>query len=128
MEIKVYDVMCPYCGTQAELITGEEVYPHRPDLYDKRFYACDGCKARVGCHPNTTKPLGRLADDMLRKAKMQAHTAFDPLWREGSMSRKDAYAWLAEAMGVPNEECHMGMFDVEQCHKVVILVSRRTPC
>jgi hypothetical protein len=35
------------------------------------------------------------------------------------MSRNEAYRWLAGVMNIPNKLCHIGMFDVAQCEKVV---------
>ena len=112
-------VPCPYCGDPAELVGGDRVYPHRPDLAGKRFYLCAPCDAYVGCHPGTTEPLGRLADKALRRAKVAAHNAFDPLWQVGPMTRSEAYRWLAEALGVAPADCHIGLFDLQQCQRVI---------
>lgn len=118
-------VTCPYCGEPAALVFGEALYPHRPDLYAKQFYRCDPCDATVGCHPGTTKPLGRMANAELRWAKMEAHTAFDRLWKAGSMTRSAAYAWLAGALGIEKSDCHIGMFDVEQCLRVALVCAHQ---
>lgn len=115
-------VKCDYCGADARLTYGWEVYPHRPDLFSKSFYVCTPCDARVGCHPGTTNALGRLANAELRGAKQAAHAAFDPLWRSGKLKRKDAYYRLSKALGIPFGDCHIGMFDVETCHRVVAVV------
>jgi len=112
-------VVCPYCQRDAVKVTGKEIYPHRPDLYAKTFYECDPCDAYVGCHPGTDTPLGRLADPELREAKQRAHATFDPIWKSGRMSRSGAYSWLASQLGIKKSECHIGMFDVEQCRRVV---------
>ena len=112
-------VICPYCQERARLVTGEQVYPHRRDLYDKRFYACPPCGAWVGVHVGTFQPLGRLANEQLRKLKMHAHARFDPLWKSGRVERSAAYVMLAEALGIPGEECHIGMFDEDMCMRVV---------
>ncbi len=111
--------VCPYCESTSELVTGKRIYPHRLDLAKKRFYLCEDCDAYVGCHPKSTRPLGRLANAELRQWKMKAHAAFDPLWKRGPMTRSEAYAWLAEELGIPAEECHIGLFDVETCCRVV---------
>jgi hypothetical protein len=111
--------VCPYCGKLSQLVGGDRIYPHRKDLYSKKFYLCDPCNAYVGCHQGTQKPLGRLANKELRNAKMQAHRAFDPIWKSGQLSRSQAYAWLADRLGIPGDECHIGMFDVETCLEVV---------
>lgn len=110
---------CPYCGKQAELVTGSAMYPHRPDLASKRFWRCSPCRAWVGCHPGTREPLGRLANSELRRAKQDAHEAFDPIWKEGPLSRSEAYEWLARKLGIPSAECHVGMMDVPTCRRVV---------
>ena len=115
--MKREDVKCPYCGGGAALLNGGDIYPHRGDLVTKPFYACRPCGAWVGCHPGTTKPLGRLADQHLRKAKMRVHAKLDPLWRTGQIKRSSAYARLADHLGIPASECHVGMFDLERCQR-----------
>lgn len=122
-------VECPYCNRPAPLVSGLEVYPHRRDLWPKKFYLCKPCDAWVGCHPpasaegggqgDGTVPLGRLANAELRAAKQAAHAAFDPLWKSGLMRRRKAYGWLAKQLDIPVQECHIGMFDVPQCNRVV---------
>lgn len=112
-------ILCPYCNAVAERTTGARIHPKRTDLAEKVFYMCRPCRAWVGCHPNTTRPLGRLANHELRRAKQAAHTSLDFLWNTGTMSRKEAYQWLAGAMNIPSKGCHIGMFDVAQCEKVV---------
>lgn len=112
-------VHCDYCGNVVPLVTGREVYPHRPDLYAKKFYRCTPCDALVGCHPGTEKALGRLANPELRKAKMAAHAAFDPLWKSGQHKRGQLYGWLAKQLGIEKKDCHIGMFDVAMCARVV---------
>lgn len=112
-------VVCPYCGDVVHMVKGDVIYPHRPDLFHKNFYRCEPCGAHVGCHPGTTKPLGRLANAELRKAKSAAHAAFDPLWKQGLMSRTKAYKWLSDALQIKPQDCHIGMMDVADCRRVV---------
>lgn len=114
---------CPYCGKSAKLVSGEVIYPHRHDLYAKQFYLCRPCDAYVGCHQGTTNPLGRLANAELRKAKMEAHAAFDPIWKSGQKKRGSAYAWLCDQLGIDKKGCHIGMFDVDMCNRVVAVCS-----
>jgi hypothetical protein len=58
---------------------------------------------------------------------MAAHEAFDTLWKGqgASMSRKDAYTWLAERLGISSDECHIGRFDKAMCGKVVAACLQR---
>lgn len=108
--------VCPYCGLRSELIDSAEVYHGRS--YGL-MYICRPCNAYVGCHKGTYRALGRLANAELRQAKNQAHEAFDKLWKSKAMNRHQAYRWLSESLGVDPNFCHIGMFDVEQCQKVV---------
>lgn len=117
--VKPLTVHCPYCRRNAQLVSGTTIYPHRPDLAEKRFWRCGSCDAYVGCHEGTTKPLGRLANAELRAWKQRAHAAFDPIWQDGNMRRERAYGWLARQLGISRPTCHIGMFDVEMCQKVV---------
>jgi len=118
--------ICPYCNNPSELVTGEVIYPGLWHLRKKQLYRCAPCSAWVGCHDGTTTPLGRLAKPNLRRAKMRAHAAFDPLWRKKFgwtetrfPDRRSAYKWLSEQLGITSAECHIGMFDVDMCMRVV---------
>jgi hypothetical protein len=117
-------VGCDYCYFEAELVSGDKIYPHRGDLFSKMFWRCVSCDAYVGCHPGTSQPLGRLANAELRRAKQAAHKAFDPLWQSGKMSRTQAYRRLAEQMGMSQKECHIGMFTTQQCEEAIKAVLR----
>ena len=116
---------CPFCGNHAKLVGGDAIYPHRPDLFAKRFYLCESCDAYVGCHGNTVIPLGTLANEPLRRARNRAHTAFDPLWKLGEMRCGDAYGWLAEKLGISKKETHIALFTETQCLDVVNAVRER---
>jgi len=120
------EVQCTYCGEDARLISGAELYPHRPDLCFRSFWRCETCDAHVGCHPGGNEPLGVLANSELRKARSIAHSVFDPLWRNGKMKRRDAYYWLSRQLGIRWRDCHIGMFDQAQCERVVEIVSLAT--
>lgn len=124
-------VVCDYCGSEAELVGGDVIYPHRPDLAGKKIWRCSPCDAYVGTHQDSdAKPLGRLANRDLREAKIAAHAAFDPLWRakvrrdgcSRSKARGKGYKWLAGQLGIEAKDCHIGMFDVETCRRVVAVV------
>jgi len=117
-------VLCHYCNKRAELVTGNKIYPNRRDLWDKSFWRCLPCKAYVGCHGQSSQPLGRLADKELRKYKSLTHQAFDPVWQRGYMPRREAYSWLADKLGIAEQECHIAEFDVSEC-KLVIAFSNR---
>jgi len=127
----MYKVTCPYCDNKATLHINSGV------VYGGRnfgpIYLCDSypmCDSYVGCHPDTVKPLGRLANKELRKWKNTAHKYFDPLWKTGKINeiypvyvqggiRKKAYVWLSKQLGIKLDVTHIGMFDVDTCKEVV---------
>lgn len=111
-------MICPYCGAAAVWRDSSIVYgrSYGPIWICSNYPKCD---AYVGCHGGTKTPLGRLANAELREKKKQAHAAFDRLWKGGQMPRNDAYAWLANALGISRADCHIGMFDDEMCERVV---------
>lgn len=115
-------VICNECGGEASLVTGEEVYPHRPDLYKLNFWKCK-CGAYVGCHKRRKGrndiPLGSPAGEEVRKLRNKVHSRFDPMWKLGILPRSDAYSWFAALMGIEKEKCHVGMFTKEQCEKAL---------
>lgn len=119
--------ICPYCNEPAKLVTGAELYRHRPDLATFKFWQCRPCDAYVGCHKRGTgtQPLGRLANAALRMWKGNAHTVFDPFWNSYKyverrrVARMAAYARLARDLGIDPQDCHIGMFDVETCQRVI---------
>lgn len=117
-------VVCPYCRHRAKLVTGEIIYPHRPDLSRLLFWQCSPCFAYVGTHKNSNGvPLGRLANNGLRKMKQKAHATFDPIWKRGELSRGQAYAILADKMSLPINKTHFGMFTEQQCQQAIDICS-----
>ncbi len=129
-------VDCPYCKGPAELLMDSS------PLYRGRDYGpvwfCRPCDAWVGVHENSPRylPLGRLANAELRKAKMAAHAIFDPLWQRKLLpaekgvkkrARGDAYHWLAQQLGIPFDQCHIGLFDVDMCKRVVAVCAPYHP-
>jgi hypothetical protein len=113
---------CPACGKRPELVTGATLYGHRIDLNGKLFWRCpDGC-AHVGCHAGTSVPLGLLATEQVRQARIRAHAAVDALWGAGgAMSRDRVYGELTRRLGLSREACHIGRFDVDECERVVTI-------
>jgi len=122
------DQLCPYDGARVELVPSTKIYGAGRDY--GWMYACVNwpkCDSYVGCHRGTKRPLGRLSNKELREAKNAAHAVFDALWkrkvdREGcsaKTARTSGYAWLADVLQIEPKKCHIGMFDLETCRRVV---------
>jgi len=128
---------CTHCGQIAVLVTGETIYPHRPDLWERYFWQCTSCEAWVGTHKGTQRSLGFPANKELRRARTMLHERMvDPLWENAPYSgeypdaqttdaralkkiRKAAlehvYHFMAHKLGIPRDVTHIGMFTLEQC-------------
>ena len=83
------------------------------------IYLCRSCDAYCGVHKGTDISLGRLANAELRLWKKEAHLHFDALWKQKYLKRRDAYRLLSEHLQIPKEYCHIGMFSVSTCKRVV---------
>ena len=116
-------VKCPVClGGHVSLQRNRVIYGKDYGRWPLIWY-CHGCEAMVGCHPGTDVPLGYMADQPTRRARMRAHQAFDPLWKGNNLiTRREAYKRLADYMGLPERECHISMFNEYQCTDVIRFV------
>ena len=74
--------------------------------------------ALVGCKKDSDEPCGELADEALRAARIAAHRAFDPIWEQGLMTKREAYDWLAQALTMSREDCKIGLMKLEDCSRV----------
>lgn len=119
---------CPYCGNASEYVSGASIYNGR--FSDRMFYVCWTCDARIGTHKHKPeKALGSLANGRLRKRRMLAHKYFDPIWKAVQakynvpkhVARNTTYKWLASELELDVKYCHIGMFDLEMCDKVINL-------
>lgn len=108
-------MICPYCHNQAIWVSNEKIYGRR---YGKSYmvWLCKDCDAYVGCHNNTHRPLGTMANAELRKARNKAHAAIDPLWKSGKYPRPVVYAKLKKYFG---REIHVGESDLKQCQEII---------
>lgn len=116
---------CQECGgSKCKLVSGEHIYPHRQDLYWKRFWVCTQCQdAYVGCHGETDRPLGTCAGPELRKMRRRCHDAFDPLWKcKVFPSRTQAYFWLGKLMG---RTVHFSQMGITECNEELEFIKNR---
>ena len=117
--------ICPYCNGSTEYVDSSEVYGKSYGM----VYYCAPCRAWVGVHKGTDIALGRLANGELRKLKIEVHNNLDILWKpeQRTMTRKQAYRWLADKMGLPIEETHIGMFSEDQCKEAIKFLTPFVP-
>lgn len=108
-------MICPYCDKEALWCENKEKYGKN---YGKSYmcYYCKTCDAYVGCHENTKRPLGTMANKELRQWRMKVHDHIDPLWKSGKVKRGDLYKKISQFLGY---EYHTGESDVETCKKIL---------
>ena len=120
--MKRVNIKCPYCGSRALLRPGSVVYGERAIDPTAPYYVCaryPTCDSYVAAHHRTRLPMGTLADGALRHKRIQAHAAFNRLWEDGLMSKRQAYLWLQAKLGLPKEETHIGKFSAFRCEQVI---------
>ena len=61
--------------------------------------------------------------DDLKSLRTYTHNAFDALWKNGDLSRTEAYEWLADAMGLSAKKAHIALFSAKQCHELLDLLA-----
>jgi hypothetical protein len=118
-------IHCCGCGNKvdARLTAGDEIYPHRPDLYDLPFWKCDACGNHVGCHHKTkdsTRPLGNIATPEIKNARQHIHKLLDPIWKSGSRSRGSVYAEISRKIG---REYHTGEIEsIDEARRIYVII------
>lgn len=97
--------ICPVCGERA--VRSETRFGLRHDC--------------CGLWSWGNKPL---ADAETHRARSEAHSVFDALWKSGHMSRGEAYQALSWATGWPEADCHMMHMPKERAALVPAAVRR----
>ncbi len=108
-------MICPYCQQPARWVDNAEIYGRRYGMSYMMWW-CEPCDARVGCHKNTKRALGTLANKELREWRMKAHAHIDPHWKLGKMSRGRVYEILNQHFG---REMHVGESDIAACQEIL---------
>lgn len=108
-------VICPYCKQPAVWCENSVIYNGRN--YGKSYmcYYCRPCDAYVGCHNNSRRPLGTMANKETREWRKKAHAAIDPIWQRKMMTRTKLYE-LKKHFG---HEVHIGESDAAQCRAII---------
>lgn len=116
--------ICRYCGGVIRLVPARVIYGEaatRLGMETENIYLCQNCNARVGCHKGTKRPLGNVANEVLRLKRMETHRVFDAFWKSKGMTRTQGYKWLARQMDIPERHAHIGGFEMDDCQRVIAL-------
>lgn len=117
-------IFCVQCekNVDAESVTGKEIYPHREDLYAKKFYRCPMCGNYVGTHIESGEPLGCIPTKALRERRQEIHAKLDWMWKEKLISRKKLYQKLSDMLGYTYHTGDVKSF--EECDKIMLCVKK----
>lgn len=115
-------IKCTICNEYIipEEITGEKIYPHRPDLYKLKFMQCKKCKNYVGTHPDG-RPLGSIVSKEIKKSRMEIHNNLDQLWKNNVMKRKEVYSHMRQKLGY---EYHTANIETKEEAEKVLTIAR----
>lgn len=113
-------IECPDCGS-AMILRETSRFKHR-NGDNRKFYGCSTfpvCRCIRPSHPNG-QVFGIPGDAETKKARIAAHAIFDPIWQSGNMTRRQAYQWLADKLGV--KEIHMSELSASECKRVIQVI------
>lgn len=115
-------IYCPYCGAKATLHPASYVYGEAAKT-ENMLYVCDRypkCDSYVTAHQKTKKPMGTLANGDLRNKRIQAHKAFDWMWKSGLMTKWQAYKWMQGKLALSDKQAHIAKFSEYMCNQLII--------
>lgn len=111
---------CPYCGSTVIYRSADGIYHNNSKGI--MLYVCSHypeCDSYVRVHAGTNIPVGSLANHELRTLRRTAHHYFDQLYKSGCMTKQDAYQWLADLIGAPLSQAHIGYLGKYYCKQVI---------
>lgn len=109
------EVICPFCHRPAVWCENKEVYGRN---FGKSYmiWLCKPCDAYVGCHQNTKKPLGTMANAHTREMRRRVHAVIDPIWKSGKISRKKLYRLISIYTA---KQYHTAECTVQDCEAIL---------
>lgn len=125
MKRKKKIVKCPYCGRTAVL--RPRAFLKGGALTEGMVYVCSRypeCDSYVGVIPGTKEPMGILAGPELRAKRIQAHKLLERIWESGLMSKRNAYRWLRESLGMREAQAHIALFSDYMCDRTAELCQK----
>lgn len=85
-----------------ELVKGNVIYPHRPDLYGLEFVRCPFCNNYTGRYKGEYPTL---PTEHVRHCRYQAHQALDKIWKNAA-KRGKYYRFMSDHFG---KDFHWGL-------------------
>jgi hypothetical protein len=60
----------------------------------------------------------QLVPGEVHEARKVAHAAFDPIWQNGLLKRKEAYGRLSQILNIPPQYCHIANLSLDEALRV----------
>lgn len=118
--MKKKTIKCPYCGGAA--ILRDASYVYGADASGRKLYVCQHyptCDAYVSVHHDTLLPRGTLANGELRQKRIETHRIFDLIWKQGILTKKNAYRWIRDKFALTESQAHIGCFSMYMCDRLI---------
>lgn len=116
--------ICRYCGGVIRLVPAADVYgssTERLGMQNEYLYQCQNSQCPRWLPQGYHAAVGDVANEILRLKRIEAHQVFDAYWQKMHISRTKAYQWLARELKLPEEETHIGGFEIDTCQRVIDL-------
>lgn len=113
---------CPKCKQQVEIITEMRLYNRVHD--GSKYIGCYECNLYVKLDKRTGKPLGYMADRKTRLARKEAHKYLDKVWRDGILTRDEAYQYLRDNLHKSRSEGHIAKLNKTECDILIKVLKR----
>lgn len=110
---------CPYCGAPVVYRSADGIYRNNKGAM---LYVCShypDCDSYVRVHTGTKLPVGSMANRELRALRRTAHFYFDQLYQSGLMTKQEAYQWMANLIGAPLSQAHIGYLREYYCTQII---------
>ena len=101
--------LCCECKrhVECELVKGDSIYPHRPDLYDLSFLRCPFCGNYTGRYDSEKAVL---PTKHIRSCRYKAHRTLDKIWRDRKQRAK-YYKYMSDCFG---RDFHWGEVECDE--------------
>ena len=122
--LKNYQIQCPYCGAKAVLRSANKVFGAKTREANRFLYVCSNwpsCDSYVMAHLEDHRPMGTMANGMLRHKRILAHKALQAYRKATHTDKWASYIWLEGKLGLDQQRTHIGMFSGEECDRVIAL-------
>ena len=120
-------LICPYCGAPVIYAPGQQSlrkeYPPK-GRSSVSLFPLAGLRRLCIRAPARRQPDGHSRQRRLRRKRVKAHDALNPLRQTKHMDKWASYLWLQCKLGLDAEHTHIGAFTEPMCNRVIALCAQ----